>query len=72
MKIFVKSNFQRRVQKIKAALASNIELDFAENIFNTVREPLLLLDKELKVIKASQPFFDFFKVSSEETFGRVN
>jgi PAS domain S-box-containing protein len=45
--------------------------EFAENIINTVREPLLLLDKELRVVKASHSFFDFFKVSSNETIGTL-
>jgi PAS domain S-box-containing protein len=45
--------------------------EFAENIINTVREPLLLLDKELRVVKASRSFYDFFKVSSEETIGTL-
>ena len=44
---------------------------FAENIINTVREPLLLLDKKLRVVKASRSFFDFFKVSSDETIGTL-
>src|ERR1035437_7279473 len=45
--------------------------EFAENIINTVREPLLLLDKELRVVKASHSFYDFFKVSSDETIGTL-
>jgi PAS domain S-box-containing protein len=45
--------------------------ELAENIINTVREPLLLLDKELRVVKASHSFFDFFKVSSKETIGTL-
>jgi PAS domain S-box-containing protein len=45
--------------------------EFAENIINTVREPLLLLDKELRVVKASHSFFDFFKVNSAETIGTL-
>jgi PAS domain S-box-containing protein len=45
--------------------------EFAENIVNTVREPLLILDKELRVIKASRSFFNFFKVSSDETIGEL-
>ncbi|MFA6026495.1 MAG: ATP-binding protein, partial [Ignavibacteriaceae bacterium] len=45
--------------------------EFAENIINTVREPLLLLDKELRVVKASSSFYDFFKVSSDETIGTL-
>jgi PAS domain S-box-containing protein len=47
------------------------ESDFAEKIFNTVREPLLLLDKDLRVVKASRSFYDFFKVTSQKTIGKL-
>jgi len=43
--------------------------EFAENIFDTVREPLIALDKDLRVVKASQSFYDFFKVTPNETIG---
>ena len=42
---------------------------FTENIINTVREPLLVLDDELRVIKASRSFYNFFKVIPENTIG---
>ena len=42
----------------------------AENILNTVREPLLVLDKDLKVSSANQAFFRTFKVSPDETLAR--
>ncbi len=45
--------------------------DFAEKIFNTVREPLILLDKEFNVVNASRSFYNFFKVTSNETLGRL-
>jgi len=45
--------------------------EFAENIINTIREPLLVLDKKLKIIKASRSFFEFFKVNSDETIGKL-
>ncbi len=45
--------------------------EFAENIINTIREPLLLLNKELEVVKASRSFYDFFKVKPEETIGKL-
>ena len=45
--------------------------EFAENIINTVREPLIVLDQELRVIKASRSFYDFFKVTSKETIGTL-
>ncbi len=56
----------------KSKLKSEDEVsEFAENIINTVREPLLVLDKNLRVLKASRSFFDFFKVTSEETIGNL-
>ncbi|MDZ7767370.1 MAG: hypothetical protein U5K00_23630 [Melioribacteraceae bacterium] len=54
--------------KLKSADGEN---DFYENIVNTVREPLLILDKDLRVVKASQSFFDFFKVNPAETVGTL-
>ncbi len=44
---------------------------FAENIINTVREPLIVLDQDLKVVTASRSFYKFFKVNSDETIGRL-
>ncbi len=45
--------------------------EFAENLINTVREPLLALNQELRVVKASRSFYDYFKVSSDETIGTL-
>ncbi len=39
----------------------------AESIVDTVREPLLVLDSELRVISTNKAFYDMFKVSREET-----
>jgi PAS domain S-box-containing protein len=52
-------------------LALHRDSVLAENIFDTVREPLVLLDRDLKVVKVSQSFFRFFKVSPEETIGKL-
>jgi len=51
--------------------SGNEENHFYENIVDTVREPLLILDKDLRVVKANQSFFDFFKVSPDETTGTL-
>ena len=40
---------------------------FAESIVDTVREPLLVLDADLRVISASRSFYQVFKVKPEET-----
>ncbi len=45
--------------------------EFAENLINTVREPLIALDQDLRVVKASRSFYDFFKVTTDETIGKL-
>jgi PAS domain S-box-containing protein len=45
--------------------------EFAENVINTVREPLIALDQGLRVVKVSRSFYDFFKVKPEETVGQL-
>jgi two-component sensor histidine kinase len=43
----------------------------AQAIVDTVREPLLVFDKDLRVIAASRSFYSVFKVSPEDTQGRL-
>jgi len=45
--------------------------EFAESIINTVREPLIALDQDLRVVTASRSFYEFFKVKPEETVGQL-
>jgi signal transduction histidine kinase len=40
--------------------------DYAEAIIATVREPLLILNKELRVVRANRAFYEFFKTLPEE------
>ncbi len=44
---------------------------FAEAIVNTVREPLVVLDQELRVVAASRSFYRTFKVEPTEIEGRL-
>ncbi len=46
-------------------------LEYAESIINTVREPLIVLDQDLRVVTASRSFYDVFKVEPEETVGQL-
>jgi len=46
-------------------------IDYAESIINTVREPLLVLDQDLRVVTVSRSFYDFFKVNPEDTVGQL-
>ncbi|MFP4531604.1 MAG: PAS domain S-box protein [Desulfobacterales bacterium] len=45
--------------------------EYAESIINTVREPLIILDQDLRVISASRSFYDAFTVKPEETEGQL-
>ena len=44
---------------------------FAQAIIDTVREPILVLDHDLRVITASRSFYSGFKVSPQDTEGRL-
>ena len=43
----------------------------AQAIVNTVREPLLVLDKDLRVVAASRSFYETFQADRQETQGRL-
>ncbi|HXC92824.1 MAG TPA: PAS domain S-box protein [Geobacteraceae bacterium] len=43
--------------------------EYAENIVETVREPLMVLNSDLKILTANHSFFETFKVTPEETIG---
>ncbi|MEX2125155.1 MAG: chemotaxis protein CheB [Woeseia sp.] len=45
--------------------------DYAESIISTVREPILVLDGELRVQSANATFYRMFAVAPEETDGRL-
>ena len=45
--------------------------EFAESVINTVREPLISLDQDLRVVTVSRSFYDFFKVNPKETVGQL-
>jgi PAS domain S-box-containing protein len=45
--------------------------EYAESIINTIREPLIALDHDLRVVTASRSFYKVFKVKPEETVGQL-
>jgi PAS domain S-box-containing protein len=45
--------------------------EFAESIINAVREPLIVMDHDLKVVTASRSFYKVFMVNPEETVGQL-
>src|SRR6476620_4434612 len=52
------------------ALAEEIR-NYAQNIIDTVREPLLILDATLRVRSANRAFYQTFHASPEETDGNL-
>jgi two-component sensor histidine kinase len=60
-----KTNFRDQFTNVADACA------LAQSIVDTVREPVVVLDKGLRVVAASRSFYSAFKVSPEETQGRL-
>jgi two-component sensor histidine kinase len=59
------TNFRDQFTDIADACA------LANSIVDTVREPMLVLDQELRVIAASRSFYSSFRVRPEDTQGRL-
>jgi PAS domain S-box-containing protein len=55
----------------EAKIAADEVSELAENVINTVREPLIALDQDLRVVKVSSSFYEFFKVEPENTVGQL-
>ena len=55
----------------RAALATQEALEYAENIVETVREPLVVLDADLTVMSVNRSFCQTFEVTPGETEGRL-
>ncbi len=45
--------------------------EYSESIINTVRESLIVLDQDLRVVSVSRSFYEFFKVKPEDTVGQL-
>ncbi|MCX5692627.1 MAG: PAS domain S-box protein, partial [Candidatus Omnitrophica bacterium] len=61
----MKDKKQRDESKIKIAL------EYSNRIIATLREPFLVLDKNLRVISSNQAFYTTFKVAEKDTIGRL-
>ena len=69
-----RKNIEAGLEKARKDLATIKESaqarEFAVNLIDAVREPLITLDKDLRVVTASRSFYDVFKVKPEETLGK--
>ena len=55
----------------QARLELEGHLEFETKLIDSVREALLVLDWDLRVVRANQPFYDTFHVSASDTKGRL-
>lgn len=49
----------------------NLSRLYAESIVSSIREPLIILDKNLQVISANRSYYNKFQVTEEETEGKL-
>ena len=55
----------------RAKWLSSASPEYSESIIDTVREPLIILDQDLRVVTASRSFYEVFKVKAQETVGQL-
>jgi len=69
----------RRIAELEAAVTESNRArqaiqeaqEYAESIVATVREPLVVLDADFRIILANRSFYQTFKVAPEETQGQL-
>jgi PAS domain S-box-containing protein len=57
--------------KIDADELWKVAWTYIRTVVDTLREPFLILDEELRVISANRTFYAFFQVTPEETEGKL-
>ena len=64
---------RKEIEKELEAIKKSADdaLEYSESIINTVREPLIALNQDLRVVTASRSFYEVFKVKPEETINQL-
>jgi PAS domain S-box-containing protein len=62
---------QEMTERKRAERAVQEAREYAESIVETVREPLAVLDTDLRVISVNHSFYQTFKVKPEDTKGKL-
>jgi two-component system CheB/CheR fusion protein len=57
-------------KRMEAETAMRLARELAENIIDTIREPLLVLAGDLQVVSANRAFYQYFQVTAADTVGR--
>ena len=58
----------QEIQKLNQEI--QLAREYSDNIVDTVRDSLLILDKDLKVLSANRSFYSLFNTVSEKTVGK--
>jgi len=58
-------------KRVQAEMAVQLARDLAENVVDTIRDPLLVLDGDLRVVSANRAFYQYFQVLVADTVGRT-
>ncbi|MEK7152645.1 MAG: PAS domain-containing protein [Patescibacteria group bacterium] len=56
--------------KIDADDQWKVAWTYIQTVVDTLREPFLILDEDLRIISANRTFYTFFRVAQEETEGK--
>jgi two-component system CheB/CheR fusion protein len=68
MLLFIEIDSFKDVDRLSTLLAEvNAARHFAEEVVQTAPSPLLILDRQLRVIRANAAFYQFFQMTPEET-----
>src|SRR4030042_3703332 len=60
-----------RRKKMSSKKTVTMSQEYSESIINTIREPLIALNQDLRVVSVSRSFYEFFKVNPKETLGQL-
>ncbi len=60
-----------RKETIHSKMSKNEAIGLLDSVISIAREPLVVLNHDFRVIKASRSFCDFFRVKTEEVLGRI-
>jgi len=58
-------------EKIKADELWEVAWTYIKTVVDTLREPFLILDEDLKVISANRTFYAFFQATQKDTEGKL-
>lgn len=76
MDVTERRNIEKGLEKARKELA-DVKLsqdeayEYSESIINTVREPLIVLNQDLRVVTANRSFYEVFQVNPTETVGEL-